>query len=435
MKISILAIDRRTTVFVVLALIFMMGVYSYVVLPRESAPEVVVPYITVATTYQGVAPADMESLVSVPIERKLTGLSGVKEITSTSLEGLSTIVIEFEADEDIDEALQRVRDRVDLAKPDIPEDADDPLVQEIDISEFPIMVMSLSGDVPPAQLTDIAEDIEDAIETIKGVLDVAVIGGVEREIQIEVDPSRVAAYGVPFADLIQIARLENANTPGGALDLGEAKYLVRTPGEFKTPDELNGLIVKRGQTGNVYLRDVATVSDTYKELDSVSRLDGRPSVTLTVSKRSGENIIEIATQVKAVLDSFRANLPPNINIALTWDESTWVRDMVSELENNILSGLILVLAVVFLFLGFTNAFFVALAIPVSMLITFSILNLGGTTLNMVVLFSLTLSLGMLVDNGIVVVENIYRHGHMEKSRVRAAKDGTAEVAWPVCAST
>lgn len=435
MNIITLAIKNSTTIFVLLVLILVMGVYCYVVLPRESAPEIVIPYITVTTSYQGVSPEDIEALVSVPIERKLMGLSGVKEITSNSIEGMSNVLIEFEADEDIENALQRVRDRVSLAKSDLPADADDPVVNEVNISEFPIMMMALSGDLPLPELTHIAEDLEDAIETVKGVLDVRVIGGVEREIQIEVDPSRVAAYGVSFADLITIAQVENTNTPAGALDLGEAKYLVRTPGEFTSPEDLNNLIVKRGDTGNVYLRDIATVKDGFKDLDSISRLDGKPSVTLAVSKRSGENIIAIARQVGAIVDAARRRLPPGVEIALTSDESKTVISMVSELENSILSGLVLVVGVVFIFLGFRNAFFVALAIPISMLLTFIGLRLTGVTLNIVVLFSLILALGMLVDNGIVVVENIYRHGHMNKTRFEAARDGALEVAWPIVSST
>jgi len=235
LKVSNAAIDRSTTVFVLLVFIFVVGSYSYVVLPRESNPEVVVPFIIVSTTYEGVTPEDMESLVTIPIERKLTGLSGVEEITSESLEGVSSIVIEFEADSDIDEALQKVRDKVDQAQSDLPDDADDPVVDEINLAEEPIIYLCLRGRLPLSFLTDIAEDLEDQIETIEGVLDVEVIGGVEREIQIEVDPDRVAEYGITFADLITVTRLENVNTPGGSMDLGEAKYLMRTPGEFKTP--------------------------------------------------------------------------------------------------------------------------------------------------------------------------------------------------------
>ena len=435
MLVSNAAIDRNTTVFVLILLIVVMGSYSFYVLPRESEPDVDIPFITVLTTYEGVAPEDMESLCTIPIERKLTGISGVKEMKSTSAEGSSSIRIEFEADSDIDVALQRVRDKVDLAKSDLPDDADDPLVNEINISAFPIMYLALTGDLPLALLNEIAEDLEERIETIKGVLDADILGGIEREIQIEVDPDRVAEYRISFADLISVVELENVNTPGGSLDLGEAKYLMRTPGEFSSPEELEGLVVKQSPTGIVYLRDIAVVRDGFKELDSISRVNGKPSVTLTISKRVGANIIEVADRVKEEIAAMLEELPSGVGVEITWDESDYIRDMVAELENSILSGLILVLIVIFLFLGFSNAIFVALAIPLSMMITFSVLYMTDVTLNMVVLFSLILALGMLVDNGIVVVENIYRHRQSGLGPVEAAKAGTAEVAWPIISST
>ncbi|MCC6490451.1 MAG: efflux RND transporter permease subunit [Candidatus Hydrogenedentes bacterium] len=435
MKLTDHAVDKSTTVIVLLVVITVAGLFSYVVLPRESNPEVIVPFINVTVTYEGVTPGDMESLVTLPIERKLTGLSGVKEITSTSVEGASNIVIEFQANTVIEDALQKVRDKVDLAKQDLPEDADDPIISEINLGEIPIMLLSLTGNVSLPGLNEIAEDLEDRIEAIPGVLDVQIIGGVEREIQIEVDPERVAEYGISLADLIEITRLENVNTPGGAMDLGEAKFLMRTPGEFRTPDELTGLVVKVGPEGAVYLRDVATVKDGFKDVDSISRVDGKPAVTLTVSKRTGENIIEIAERVNDELGKAQRDMPGGIEVAVTWDESTFVRDMVAELENSILSGLILVVAVILVFLGFGNALFVALAIPVSMFITFFVLHLSGVTLNMVVLFSLILALGMLVDNGIVVVENIHRHMQLGMDRVTASKKGVDEVAWPIIGST
>lgn len=435
MIVSNVSIERSTTVFVLLLLILVTGVFSYISLPRESNPEVVIPYITVNVPYEGVAPEDIESLITIPIERRLAGLSGVKEMRSTSVEGLSFLFLEFEPDIDIDDALQKVRDKVDLAEPDIPQEADDPVISEINTSEFPIMIMSLSGNMPLSVLDQIAEDMEDQIEAIEGVLDVEVIGGVEREIQIEVDAERVAEYGVSFADLIAVVAQENVNTPGGTMDLGEAKFLMRTPGEFKNPDDINDLVVKQGPEGTVYLRDVATVRDGFKDTETISRLNGEPSVSLTVIKRSGANIVEIADEVNEEIERMLKSLPKGLNVSLTWDESDYIRDMVSELENGILTGLILVLVVIFVFLGFSNAIFVAFAIPVSMLITFSVLYMTGITLNMVVLFSLILALGMLVDNGIVVVENIYRHRQEGLGRVEAAKVGTAEVAWPITTST
>lgn len=435
MILSDIAIDRRTSVYVLLVLITVFGLYSWNTLPRESNPEIVIPIILVTTTYEGVAPSDMESLITIPIERKLTGISGVKDIESTSAEGISFIQIEFDADENIDAALQKVRDKVDQAEADIPVEADDPQIEEINISDLPVMFLSLTGEVSPAILTEFAEDLEDEIESIKGILDARVVGGVEREIQIIVDPDRATEYGVSMADLVVLAQVENVNTPAGSLELGDAKFLVRVPGEFKSADEIRDLVVKSGPDGVVYIRDIAEVKDGFKDIETISRLDGRQCVTLTISKRAGENIIRIADQVRATVEEYKKRLMPGMDIVVTMDNSVEIRNMVSELENNILSGLILVVGIILIFMGFTNSIMVALAIPLSMLITFFALYITDTTLNMVVLFSLILALGMLVDNGIVVVENIYRHVQLGVPPLRAAKQGAAEVAWPIIGST
>ena len=435
MRISAMAIDRSTTVLVLMVLIVVAGVYSYTVLPRESAPEVVIPFISIATTYEGVSAEDIETLVTMPIERKLTGLDNVKRLESTSSEGASMIVVEFMANTDIDASLQNVRDKVDQAKPDLPDEADEPMVSEINIGELPIIFISLSGDIGIAALSRIAEDLEDDIEEIPGVLSVQSIGKAEREIQIVGDPERIAQYGISMSDLIQLIQLENVNTPSGSMDLGEAKYSMRVPGEFRTVEEITGLVVRRGPEGTVYMRDIAEVRDGFKERTSLSRVNGRPNITLTVAKRSGENIIAMADAVKELVDTRAAELPAGIELSITYDESNYVREIVTELESSILSGLILVLIIIFLAMGAANAVFVALAIPLSMLIVFSFLFASGITLNMVVLFSLTLSLGMLVDNGIVVVENIYRYVECGVKPIDAAKKGAAEVAYPVTAAT
>jgi len=435
MRITEISVDRSITIFVLLLLVLVAGLYSYSALPREKYPEIVIPIIIVSTPYEGVAPADMETLVTIPIERKLAGLSNVREMKSWSSEGMSTINIEFEPDEDVDTALQRVRDKVDQARPDLPDEADDSEITEVNFSEFPIMFLSLTGDVGLPILTEFAERLEEDIETLRGVLEVRVIGGVEREIQIIVDPDRASQYGISMIDLVQLAQVENVNTPAGSLHIGEASYLVRVPGEFRSAEDIENLVVQQSDGGVVYMRDIATVVDGFKDVETISRLDGVEAVTLSVIKRSGVNIIHLSDEVHAMVDDWQTRLLPGMRIHVTMDESEDIRDMVSELENSILSGLILVLVVIFIFLGFMNAIFVALAIPVSMLIAFIAFYVTGTSLNMVVLFSLMLALGMLVDNGIVVIENIYRHMQQGLDRISAAKKGAAEVAWPITSST
>ncbi len=436
MIINTAALKRQSTVMVLLVFIIIAGIVSYASLPRESDPDITIPYIFVITNFEGVAPEDMETLVTMPIERKLKGLSDTKEISSVSDDGVSIIKVEFTPNVDIDDALQKVRDKVDQAKPDLPNDLpDEPVINEVNLSEMPILNVVLSGPFSLKRLKVFAEDLEDRIESVQGVLDAKIIGGLEREIHVEFDMDRVAFYNIPLSSLLNSVKNANVNTPGGSVEIGQAKYLVRVPEDFKHPDEIDRIVVHEQDGRPVYLRDVATIRDHYKDPTSKSRINGVQSVTIEVKKRAGENIIEIIDTVKNILKEQKEILPPTLKINLTADQSDDIRMMVADLQNNIITGLLLVLVVVFAFIGGRSALFVSLAIPLSMLITFTVLDIFSYTLNMVVLFSLILSLGMLVDNGIVVVENIYRHMQMGKTRLEAAQNATDEVAWPVIAST
>jgi len=418
-------------IFIVLA-----GLYCYVTLPRESFPDITIPYIFVTTTYEGVAPADMEKLITIPIERKLKGLSDVEEIRSTSAEGLSTVAVKFLPTVDIDDALQKVRDKVDQAKDDLPADLpDEPVITEVNFSDIPVIRVVLSGPFSLRRLKTFADDLQDRIESVQGVLEARITGGLEREIHVEFDLDRVAAYNVPFSSLITAVERGNVNMPSGSMDIGPAKYLVRVPEDFKHPSEIFSIVafVKNGKP--VYLRDLAFIRDSYKDPLTRSRINGEQSVTLAVLKRSGENILKVVEGVKRAVDEMRPLLPPALKIDLTSDMSKDVKLLVADLENNIISGLILVLTVIFIFIGGRSAVFVSIAIPYSMLMTFIFLTGGDITLNMVVLFSLILALGMLVDNGIVIVENIYRHMQEGEPRMAAARSAVDEVAWPVITST
>ena len=430
------ALRRQATVLTLLVILVIIGVHSYLTLPREAFPDITIPYVFVTTTYEGVAPEDMETLITMPIERKLKGLAGVEEIRASSSEGLSTVAVKFIPSVDIDDALQKVRVKVDQAKADLPSDLeDDPVVEEVNFSDIPVIRVVLSGPYSLARLKTWAEDLKDEIETIPGVLNVLESGGLEREIRVEFDLDRIRAYNVPFSSMIQAVTQGNVNMPGGSMDIGETRYLVRVPEDFKHPADIFSIVAFVRDGRPVYLRDVARIEDTYKDPLTRSRINGRPSVTLSVQKRSGENIVRICDEVRATVDRLRPDLPPDLILDITSDMSEDVRFMVSELENNILSGLILVLAVIVLFIGGRSAVFVALAIPYSMFIGFALLSGFGITLNMVVLFSLILALGMLVDNGIVVVENIYRHMQQGRPREVAARIGTNQVAWPVITAT
>jgi CzcA family heavy metal efflux pump len=412
-----------------------IGLVSYVTLPRESAPAITIPIVLVSTPYFGVAPSDIETLVTQPIERKLKEIADIKEIRSTSSEGMSTIEAEFEADIDIDVALQKVRDKVDLAKSELPGDAEDPIINEINFSEFPIMLVNISGEYDLVKLKEIAEDFEDDFETITGILDVTLTGGLQREVKINVDLEKLKYYNIAFKDVIETIQDENQTIPGGAIEVGNLNYLVRIPGEFDQVEIIPDLVVKAENQTPIYIKDVADVEYGFKEKSSLAREGGQNCVTLSVKKRSGYNLIQIADEIKNMVEAEKANLPPGTVVSITADRSKDIRTMVADLENNIISGLFLVVGVLFAFLGFRNSLFVAVAIPLSMLLSFIIIQALGYTLNMIVLFSLILALGMLVDNAIVLVENIYRHREEGYSPFESALKGATEIAAPITAST
>lgn len=430
------ALRRQALVLALLVFIFLGGVYAYHVLPREAFPDIPIPYVFVTTTYEGVSPEDVEKLITLPIERKLKGLADVEEIRSTSAEGISTVAVKFLPRVRIDDAVQKVRDKVEQAKADLPQDLpDDPLIKEVNFSDVPVIRVVLSGPFSLKRLRVFADELKDRIESIPGVLEARLTGGLEREIHVEFDLDRVAAYNVPFSSLIGAVQKGNVNMPGGSMDIGQGRYLVRVPEDFKHPSEIFSLVAFVQNGRPIYLRDLAWIQDSHKDPLTRSRLNGQPSVTLAVLKRSGENIIRITEEVKKAVEEMRPLLPPSLKVNLTSDMSKDVSMMVSDLENNMISGLILVLAVIFVFINARSAFFISMAVPYSMFIGFLVLWAMGITLNMVVLFSLILALGMLVDNGIVIVENIYRHMQEGKDRFRASLEATNEVAWPVITST
>lgn len=436
MIVSDTAVKNSITVLVLACLILVFGIYCYRTLPRESDPDITIPNVFISTNYRGVSSIDMETSVTVEIEKKLKGLDGLKKIRSVSAEGNSSINIEFVTGTDIKQALQDVKDKVDEAMGELPTDLDeDPSVFEVNFSELPIVVFSLSGTCGLPCLKKIADDLEDDLEAVPGVLEVEVTGGVEREIRVEVMPDKLGLYGLSFENLRRVVQSENQNTSGGAIRLGNGRFLLRVPGEFTTPEEIFWLVVGTHKGQPIYLKDVAEVRDTFKEETSRARLDGREAVNIAVKKRAGENIIAISTAIDQLLERRKPTWPQGTEITKVLNKAKDIDNMVADLENNILSGLVLVLAVVFFAMGLRNALLVSLAIPFSMLLTFTVLFVMGITLNMVVLFSLTLALGMLVDNAIVIIENIHRFMEQGAGRVEAAMRATSEVAYPVMGST
>lgn len=434
MFISDTSLKNRTSVLFMTFLLVIIGFIAYVNLPRESFPQIKIPVIVVMTPYPGVSPEDVESLVTTPIEKKLKELADVKVIKSSSMEGFSSISVEFNPEVDMDVALQKTRDKVDLAKTDLPSDAEDSQINEINLDNVPVMIINLYAPYDQVKLKKLAEDLQDKIEAIKGVLEVRLVGGLEREIKVEIDPQKLDYYKISVTDVIKAIQTENRTIPGGTMEIGNLKYLVRIPGEYDDPINMKNIMLK--DTGSkIYLRDVAKITFGHKDQESISRVDGHTSISLSVVKRSGENIIEVAEAARKILAEAEPDFPRGTKTLILGDMSKNIKRMVNELENNIIAGLILVILILYFFMGFRNGVLVGIAIPLSMFLTFIVLSLRGDSLNMMVLFSLILALGMLVDNAIVVIENIYRHREEGYSLYEAARLGTSEVAVPIITST
>jgi multidrug efflux pump subunit AcrB/outer membrane protein TolC len=428
-------VDHSTTVFIAAVAVFVFGVLAWITLPRESSPDITIPVVIVSTPYVGVSPADVENLVSVPIENELASLRGIDKLTSTSAEGVSIVAVEFEPDSDIEDALQRVRDRVSRARAKLPTDVEESSVREISFSDIPVVLINIAGPVDEEKLKQLAEDLEEDLTRVDGVLDVKLTGGKEREVQVHVIPERLAHYGLSLRDVVGAIDDENVNIPGGNVDLGRGNVLLRVPGEFDDPRQIEGVAIKRVGDQPVFVRDVARVVDGFAERETYSRMAGQPSVTLAVTKRAGANILEVASKAKAVSAEHAETWPEGVYFRALGDESKAIEQSVSDLQNNIITALLLVVGVIVFFMGVRPSLFVAISIPMSMFGAMLVLQSLGFTLNMVVLFALILALGMLVDNAIVVVENVYRHAEMGKGPREASIDGTAEVAVAVAAST
>lgn len=435
MRLTDYAIKLRVTIFAVAVIIAIAGPIAYFgTMPREGAPDITIPYVFITAVYEGVAPEETENLITIPLEKKLAGLENIKKMNSTSAEGVSAIIIEFTPKENIDNAVQKVKDKIDMAKPDLPRDLDQPIVQGLNFStDIPVLRFAISGDNDLERLKKVAEDLQDDIENVSGVLQARLEGVREREIRVEIDLYRLTAYSMTLFDVVNGIRGENSTVSAGNLETTRGKVQVRVPGEFADVNAINNIVLKLAENKPVRLSDVADVADTYKDLTSVSRVNGAACVSVNVHKRAGENADSMIKRVKKVL--YAAPLPAGLKITVVEDQSDMIRLMIEDLENNIISGFLMVVVILLLFLGWRNSLLVGLAIPFSMMLGFAIMSLMGMTLNMIVLFSLVLTVGMLVDNSIVIVENTYRHHCEGEDRITAAKNGVAEVAMPVINST
>jgi len=433
------ALQNRNTVILMVLLLVLFGLMAYRTMPLELFPQVNLPYVFVNTIYAGNSPVDIENLITRPLEKEINTINGIKQLRSVSSQDNSNIFIEFNSDVKIDKALQDVKDAVDKAKSELPNDLRvDPMVIELDFNEFPVININLSGDFSVDEMKDYAEILKDEIENIPEISKVQISGLNERQIQINVDPLKMEAFRLGFNDIENAVIAENTNSGGGDLVVDKTTRSIRTVGEFKRIGEIADIIVKQEDGKDiVYLRNVAEVVDGFEDPLSYARLNRQPVVSLQVIKKARENLIVAIDKLNAVLAKARVGktIPANLNITQSNDQSKYVRSMVGNLENSIVIGVILVVGVLFLFLGLRNALFVGFAIPMSMLISFIILSAIGATVNMMVLFGLVLALGMLVDNGIVVVENIHRFIGQGYSLFEAARYATGEIAVPIITST
>ncbi|GHA23674.1 copper transporter [Salinimicrobium marinum] len=441
-KLSSWAIDNKMTVYVIMAIVLIGGLMSYYAMPRESFPEVITTNIYVSSINPGNSAEDVEKFITEPLEEEFNDVAGIKEITSTTLQDYSLVIVEFEDDIDVDVAKQKIKDKVDMVKaettwPTLDNGAKvEPNVFDLNISEEQsILNINLTGDYTVQQLKDYAEYLQERIEILQEIKEANIRGAEDMEVEIAVDIYKMSASEVSFDDIINSVSAENRTISGGNIITSGVQRNIRIIGEIEDPDELENVVVKR-DGGNVFLRDIASINFREKDRTTFAREYGQPVVMLDIKKRSGQNMVEAVDKIKQIVETEQEEyFPESLNISLTNDQSTNTEKQVDDLVNNIIFGVILVVLVLMFFLGFRNALFVGLAIPLSMFLSFIVLSSLGYTLNTMVLFALVMGLGMLVDNGIVVVENVYTLMDQGMSRKQAAKQGLGEIAWPIIAST
>ena len=407
-------------------------------IPKEQFPEIVIPTILVNTIYPGTSPEDMENLVTRPIEKQLKGINGVKKITSNSLQDFSSIAIEFNTDVEVPEAKQRVKDAVDKSKSDLPDNLlNDPNVMDIDFSEIPIMYIQISGNYDLDQLKKYAEMAQDQIESLNEITRVDIVGALEREIQINVDMYKAQAASVTLTDIERAVASENLTISAGNIRTIGMKRSIRVQGQFNNLDVMRNIIIQSSSGAIVYLKDVAEIKDTFKEQESFSRLNGKNVITLNVVKKSGQNLFEASDKIKEILDNELINkeFPSDLKVTLSGEQSRYTRNTLEELNNTIIFGFILVTIVLMFFMGFTNAFFVGLAVPLSMFVAFMVMPAMGFSMNMIVMFGFIFALGIVVDDAIVVIENIHRTHQTEPNIILAAKQAAGEVFLPILSGT
>ncbi|MCW8827848.1 MAG: efflux RND transporter permease subunit, partial [Gammaproteobacteria bacterium] len=427
--------DRSRTVLSLLALILISGTIAYVTIPKEAEPDVAIPIIYVSMHHEGISPEDAERLLVRPMEKELQTIEGVKEMQSSAEESHASVLLEFDAGFDSDKALQDVREKVDMAKTELPADTDEPSVNEVNVALFPVLVVTLAGEVPERTLLSLARGLKDKIEGLRAVLEADIAGDREEVVEIVVEPRVLDSYGISYEELTNFVWRNNKLVAAGALDTGQGRFALKVPGLLEGAEDVLSLPVKVVGDRVVTFADVATVRRTFKDPTSFARVGGRPAISLEISKRVGENIIETIDQVRAIVEEERATWPEGVTVSYSQDKSKYVKTMLSDLQNNVISAVLLVMVVIVAALGLRTAGLVGLAIPGSFLTGILIIYIMGLTINIVVLFSLIMAVGMLIDGAIVVTELADRKMAEGLSRREAYAFAAQRMAWPIIAST
>ncbi|MGB0696954.1 MAG: efflux RND transporter permease subunit [Rhodospirillaceae bacterium] len=428
-------LHRSRTVLSMLVLVLLVGSYAFLVVPKESAPDIPIPVIYVSMHFQGISPEDSERLLIRPMEQELKSVEGIKEMRSTAYQSGGNVILEFEAGFDADKAKADVIQKVDIAKSDLPAEADEPTVNEVNFSLFPIISILLSGDVPERSLVRLARGLRDRLETIPTVLEVDIGGDREEQVEIIADPVLAESYGLISADVLGLVDRSNQLVAAGALDTGQGRFSIKVPGVYETMGDILDQPVKVSGDAVVTVGDVAEVRSTFKESEGFARVDGRPAVSLEVKKRTGENVIDTVAAVRALVAAEQPYWPPGIEVVFTQDQSKEISNMLFDLQNSVIAAILLVMVVVVAALGLRSGLLVGMAIPGSFLLAITVLYGMGLTVNIVVLFSLILAVGMLVDGAIVVTELADRKMQEGLHRREAYLIAAKRMAWPVIAST
>ena len=436
MNVIELAMLRSRTVILSLLVVLIGGVVAYSTIPKEAEPDIEIPIIYVSIEHDGISPEDAERLLVRPVEQELRSIEGVKEMTANAYEGGANVQLEFDAGIDTKRAMQDVREKVDLAQAKLPGETEEPTVNEVKVSRFdPMLVLNLAGNVPERTLTTIAKDLKEKLEALPGVLEVNLIGTREELMEVVVDPLAMESYGLDQAQIISFVSRNNRLVAAGALHSEEGRFPVKVPGVFESAEDVLDLPIKAVGERVVHFKDIAQVRRTYKDAESVARLNGKPALAIEVVQRSRANIIDTIDEVNAIVDEERAFWPPEIEIIASRDKSDDVNDMLSELQNNVLAAVLLVFIVIIGILGIRSALLVGVAIPGSFLMGILLIGSFGVTINMVVLFALIMAVGMLVDGAIVVTEMADRRMAEGDSRHDSYSRAATRMAWPIIAST